>query len=119
MRYRKRRGLPLDTPRLRAKKGEGRWLDKKGYIEISKKGHPYCRTKSGVMREHIFVMSEHLGRRLRSTETVHHKNGIRTDNRIENLELWDKNHGQGQRAEDILKFCIEFLASWGYRAIKE
>lgn len=55
--------------------------------------------KNGTLRhqvpEHRLVIAHALGRPLRKDETVHHRNGVRTDNRLENLELWQGRHPKG------------------------
>ncbi len=73
-----------------------------GYVEVKNRTHPNAR-KDGYVKEHIMVMSNYLGRPLLKGETVHHKNGVKHDNRLENLELWSRNHSNGQRIADLVK----------------
>lgn len=64
----------------------GRRKTKAGYIRIKVVSHPYADSQGCVM-EHRLVMEREMGRYLNPDEIVHHKNGQKDDNRIENLEL--------------------------------
>ena len=67
----------------------GRIQDKKGYVYIWSPEHLNAKS-GGYVAEHRYIMSRHLGRPLKPNEAVHHKNGIKDDNRLENLELMQK-----------------------------
>jgi hypothetical protein len=60
-------------------------------------------------KEHISVMEGSLGRKLYPDESVHHRNGIRDDNQITNLELRASAHGRGQTVPDLLTWAHEII----------
>src|SRR3990167_5805932 len=65
----------------------GRTLDKRGYVYIKSPNHPFCNAK-GYVFEHRLIMENYLGRYLSKVEVIHHLNGRKQDNRIENLRLY-------------------------------
>ena len=81
-----------------------KWLNSYGYVLI------YHNKKR--LLEHRVIMENHMGRKLFSHESVHHKNGNKTDNRLENLELWSTFQPSGQRIEDKIKYAKEILAMY-------
>ena len=66
-----------------------------------------------VTLEHTLVMEKIVGRRLFVHESVHHKNGVRSDNSAQNLELWSSSHPPGQRVEDKLCHAAAMLREYG------
>ena len=93
-----------------------RFTVKAGYVVLDKNhiDNPYT-TK---VYEHRLVMEKYLNRKLFPGENVHHINGDRSDNRIENLELWETSQPSGQRVEDKIEFYIHFLEQYGYEVTK-
>lgn len=110
MHYRRLRkhGTTDDIETVRAE----RYINAYGYALVYMPDHPNSGSR-GLILEHRLVVSRLIGRPLRPEENVHHKNGVRDDNRPENLELWSTSQPQGQRAGDLVAWAKEVLRLYG------
>ncbi len=97
---------------LHRRKAEGAiYTDKKGYTLLLLRNHP--RASNRYVFEHILVMEKKLERYLLPNENIHHKNGVKNDNRLENLELWVRPQPTGVRARDAISWAKKILETYG------
>lgn len=89
----------------------GRTRSESGYVTVRVWDYPGT-LKSISIHEHVYVMAKFLGRPIREKESIHHKNGVRDDNRLENLELWSCSQPRGQRVVDKIQWAKEILETY-------
>ena len=106
--------ITVDTSSLRSgrttscgcSRNKGGKMTNKGYKVV------YCREEKKYLPQHRVVYEKHYGIKLLPHQNIHHINGDRSDNRIENLEVWDTSQPKGQRVEDKIKFYFDLISQY-------
>ena len=88
----------------------GRQIDREGYVLIYCPKHPYACNR-GSVREHRLIMEKKIGRYLKPSEVVHHKDGNRSNNKTSNLILF-KNHAEHMKHETQTTFKRRTNGTW-------
>lgn len=78
-----------------------------GNGSVTKEGYRVIHVDGVKVKEHRYVVEQALGRPLEPFENVHHRNGDKADNRIDNLELWVVHQPKGQRVADLIAFVVD------------
>jgi len=87
-------------------RNKGGKVNNQGYMSV------YDRVDRKYKLQHREVYKKHYGIKLKPHQNIHHINGNRLDNRIENLELWDTSQPSGQRIEDKIKYYFELVEDY-------
>lgn len=114
----RKQGSPNDSLPIRVVAGDG-YINRGYRIVPVTPEERWLTDGDSSAPEHRLVMARALDRPLRADESVHHRNGQRADNRLENLELWSRFQPSGQRVEDKVDWAYEVLVTHAPWALAE